>query len=45
MGSEMCIRDSSDTAHAMLLKRMLFDQADMEPLRQRIIEKNLERGF
>ncbi len=35
----------SDTAHAMLLKRMLFDQADMEPLRQRIIEKNLERGF
>ena len=35
----------SDTAHAMLLKRMLFDQADMEPLRQRIIEKSLERGF
>lgn len=35
----------SDTAHAMLLKRMLFDQADMEPLRRRIIEKNLERGF
>ena len=33
------------TAHAALLKRMLFDQADMEPLRQRIIEKNLERGF
>ena len=29
----------SSTAHAMLLKRMLFDQADMEPLRQRIIEK------
>ena len=35
----------SDTAHAMLLKRMLLDQADMEPLRRRIIEKNLERGF
>ena len=31
--------------HAALLKRMLFDQADMEPLRQRIIEKSLERGF
>ena len=35
----------SDTAHALLLKRMLFDQADMEPLRQKIIEKSLERGF
>jgi len=35
----------SHTAHAMLLKRMLFDQADMEPLRQKIIEKSLERGF
>ena len=33
------------TAHASLLKRMLLDQADMEPLRQRIIEKSLERGF
>lgn len=33
------------SAHAALLKRMLFDQADMEPLRQRIIEKSLERGF
>ena len=33
------------TAHAALIKRMLFDQADMEPLRQRIIEKSLERGF
>ena len=31
--------------HAALLKRMLFDQADMEPLRQRIIAKSLERGF
>ena len=35
----------SDAAHAALLKRMLLDQADMEPLRQRIIEKSLERGF
>ncbi len=35
----------SGTAHAALLKRMLLDQADMEPLRQRIIEKSLERGF
>jgi len=35
----------SDTAYAALLKRMLLDQADMEPLRQRIIEKSLERGF
>lgn len=35
----------SDAAHAALIKRMLLDQADMEPLRQRIIEKSLERGF
>ena len=33
------------TTGTLALKRMLFDQADMEPLRQRIIEKSLERGF
>ena len=35
----------SGTAYAALIKRMLLDQADMEPLRQKIIEKSLERGF
>ena len=35
----------SDASHAMLIKRMLFDQADMEPLRRRIIDKSLQRGF
>lgn len=35
----------SDSVHAMLIKRMLFDQADMEPLRRRIVESRLQRGF
>jgi len=35
----------SEIAHAMLIKRMLFDQADMEPLRNRIVKRNLQRGF
>ncbi|MEZ6854697.1 type VII toxin-antitoxin system MntA family adenylyltransferase antitoxin [Halodesulfovibrio aestuarii] len=35
----------SDLIHAMLIKRMLFDQADMEPLRCRIVESRLQRGF
>lgn len=35
----------SESALAMLIKRMLFDQADMEPLRNRIVERSLQRGF
>lgn len=35
----------SSAALAMLMKRMLLDQADMEPMRRRIIDNNLQRGF
>ena len=30
---------------AALMKRMLFDQSDMEPYRRRMIEARLQRGF
>lgn len=35
----------SGTTYANLMKKMLFDQADMAPLRGRLIEERLQRGF
>jgi len=35
----------SGTAYANLIKKMLFDQADMAPLQGRLIEERLQRGF
>ncbi|UIJ38742.1 nucleotidyltransferase domain-containing protein [Desulfobaculum bizertense] len=39
------ILNRSQRAYADLINRMVYDQADMEPLRRRIIEKSLQRGF
>ncbi|SKA71985.1 type VII toxin-antitoxin system MntA family adenylyltransferase antitoxin [Desulfobaculum bizertense] len=39
------ILNRSQQEYVAIIKRMLYDQADMEPLRRRIIEKSLQRGF
>ncbi|MFK4766393.1 nucleotidyltransferase domain-containing protein [Desulfobaculum sp. SPO524] len=35
----------STVAYARLMKRMLFDHADMEPMRRTIVHNSLQRGF
>ncbi|MGE4506389.1 MAG: nucleotidyltransferase domain-containing protein [Desulfovibrionaceae bacterium] len=44
IGGKLVLKRSS-TAYAQLMKKMLFDQADMAPLRGRLIEERLQRGF
>ncbi|GAB6178661.1 hypothetical protein JCM16814_35530 [Desulfobaculum senezii] len=35
----------STVAYARLMKRMLLDYADMEPMRRTIVQNSLQRGF
>ena len=39
------ILEDTTLAKAGLMKRMLFDQSDMEPYRRRMTEARLQRGF